>query len=238
MVAWCGFSPLANAQDTPSISVPKNGTAVLQVEPMPWQVRRQEVLKLVDTINASQGKDQAALAKFESVLNGFERDTVSITPMEAMDLLHVFYVPQDQGLHLDTSLTMVASMATLGWYDALRFGDESGRAEIVNNERFFMRPFSGGGEEGVKQMADFLHNHPKAAADAVQMGVQLARKLRGRVHYDETWPAAYGLLRMQCALEGRKPCPKPTTLPKEKWDAAFEQAVARVEHYYRDNGKQ
>lgn len=234
----CGMSALTNADDKPTVSVPENGTVVVHVEPQPWQVRRQGVMQLIKRINDSQGKDEAALKEFDGVLTKFEKDMVSITPMEAMDLMHFFYVPQDQGLHLDQTLTTVAALATLGWYDALRFADASGRAEIVNNERFFLRPFSADDGRGLKEMTAYLKRRPKEAAAAVQAGIQAARKLRGHVHYDEDWPSAYGLLAMQCGLAGNKHCPKPTPMPEAKWDAAFDEAAARVEHYYRINDKQ
>lgn len=234
----CGMSAFSDADDKPTVSVSEKGTVIVHVEPQPWQVRRQNVAGLVKRINDSQGKDEAAIAQFDTVLTGFEKDIVSITPMEAMDLMQFFYVPQDQGLHLDQTLTTVAALATLGWYDALRYADASGRAEIVNNERFFLKPFSADDGRGLKEMTAYLKRSPKEAAAAVQAGIQAARKLRGHAHYAEDWPSAYGLSVMQCGLAGNKNCPKPTPLPEAEWDKAFEEAAARVEHYYRINDKQ
>jgi len=186
-------------------------TVEIKVQPQAWQVRRSEFAKTVNAINASQGKDQAALKKLDMILTDMEK-----TPM---------------------SRTMISAYAILGWYDALRFGDESGRAEIVNNERFFLRAFALSGEDGVKQLTILIQEHPKEAAEAVQKGVLIATTYRGKVQYDESWPSAYGLQRTLCGLEGAKECPKPQALPKDKWNAAFEEAVARVKHYYRDNSK-
>jgi hypothetical protein len=45
--------------------------------------------------------------------------------------------------------------ASLGWYDALRFGSESGRAEIVNNEGFFKRTLILAGKQKVDDFLSF-----------------------------------------------------------------------------------
>jgi len=69
----------------------------------------------------------------------------------------------------------------------------------------------------------------------VSDGIALARKFRGHVDYDEHWPSGYGLTVMQCGLKKAKSCPPPPALPKDQWDAAFEQAVTQVTGYYRKN---
>lgn len=235
------LTSLAQAAESNGVKAPKNGTpgqtVEIKVRPQAWQVRRGEFAKTVNAINASQGKDQAALKKLDMILTDMEKTPMSRTPMEAMDIYGVFYVPREGEKNMKSLLSMISAYAILGWYDALRFGDESGRAEIVNNERFFLRAFALSGEDGVKQLTILIQEHPKEAAEAVQKGVLIATTYRGKVQYDESWPSAYGLQRTLCGLEGAKECPKPQALPKDKWNAAFEEAVARVKHYYRDNSK-
>lgn len=212
-------------------------TVEIKVQPQAWQVRRGDFAKTVNAINASQGKDQAALKRLDMILTDMEKSPMSRTPMEAMDIYGAFYVPREGETNMKSLLSMISAYAILGWYDALRFGDESGRAEIVNNERFFLRAFALSGEDGVKQLTVLIQEHPKEAAEAVQKGALIATTYRDKVQYDESWPSAYGLQRTICGMEGTKDCPKPQALPKDKWNAAFEEAVARVKHYYRDNSK-
>lgn len=207
----------------------------VNVEPQAWQVRRAVFVQTVKDINSSQGRDAAALARFDGLLTSFEKAPYSLTPMEAMDYYGIFYVPREGATKMPKILQMVTLFAVLGWYDALRFGEESGRAEIISNEFFFIRPFRLAGREHIKQSMDFLVSNPQEAAEAVQTGIAYARNARGKVQYDEQWPTAYGLQRLTCGMEGRKDCPKPPALPQEQWDAAFEQAISIVEHYYRNN---
>jgi len=205
-------------------------TIVVDTPQQDWQKRRQALFAVLG------GKDQAKASKaLDAALTGLEKNPVSLTPMEAMDLYGIYYVPQEGGSKMSEILTMVAIQATLGWYDSLRFADESGRAEIVNNEGFFKRAFVLNGEQGAKQLTDLMSKHPQDTAKAVADGIAFARKLRGHVDYDEHWPSGYGLSVMQCGLEKAKTCPPPPALPQEKWDAAFDEAAARVTQYYRIN---
>ena len=203
----------------------------------PWQVRRRHVIELVDSILKSQYKDKLATDKFEQVLSNFEKDFVAITPMEGMDLQRLFYVPMSKPQEMENNLTVVAALATLGWYDALRFADESGRAEIKNNESFFLRAFTAPGSSAKDDMVAFLKSKPQEAARAIKQGTDLARTMMPRVHYDVQWPASYGLLRLQCTTQNGTNCKRPAALPKEQWPAAFEEAVELIARYYRDNSK-
>ena len=227
LVALAGIGPVA-AADLPG------RTIAVKVAPQAWQVRRAEVAATVKAINDSRGKDQEAVGRLDGVLTAFEGDPLSITPLEAMDLYGVFYVPNEGATNIKGLLKMVASYAALGWYDALRFGDASGREEIRNNEGFFRRAFQVGNDDGTKQLLELMTNHPDDAAEAVQAGIAFARTVRNDVHYDTHWPSAYGLARMRCGMEGAKDCPPPPSLPKEQWDAAFTEAATVVEHYYRN----
>lgn len=206
-------------------------TVAVPVAPQAWQLRRARVLDVLKAVYRSEGRDKEAMTSLDKVLTDFEHDLVSITPMEAMDLQRYFYVPHDNGKDMKSTLTVVAMYATLGWYDALRFADASGRAELVNNERFFLHAFSEG--DAAERLVAYLGARPEEAAEAVRRGQVAALSFRGRARYDERWPAAYGLQRMQCGLAGVRDCPSPPALPESEWDAAYAEAAARVERYYR-----
>jgi len=210
-------------------------TVLLEVKPDPWQLRRKEVIDLVSVIVQSNYKDKAATEKFEKILRNFDQDFVSITPMEGMDLQRIYYVPMSKPADMESNLGVVAALATLGWYDALRFADESGRAEIQHNESFFLRAFTAPGSTTKDAVVAFLSSHPQEAQRAVKMGTDAARTVLSRIHYDVHWPTSYGLLRSQCALQGGKNCTRPAALPQAQWPAAFEEAVALTTRYYRDN---
>ena len=210
---------------------------VLETKPDPWQVRRKQVIDLVADIQKSEYKDKGAKEKFDKILVNFDKDFVSITPMEAMDLQRIYYVPLSKPVEMESNLGVVVALATLGWYDALRFADASGRAEIQDNESFFLRAFTAPGSKSLDDVVAFLKDKPLEAARAVKTGTDAARTVLTRVHYDTQWPASYGLLRSQCALQREQNCKRPVPLPQDQWPAAFDQAVATTTRYYRDNSK-
>lgn len=212
-------------------------TVLLDIKPEAWQVRRKQVIDLVAVIQKSDYKDQAAKEKFDKVLANFDKDFVSITPMEAMDLQRIYYVPLSKPIEMESNLGVVVALATLGWYDALRFADASGRAEIQDNESFFLRAFTAPGSKSLDDVVAFLKDKPLEAARAVKTGTDAARTVLSRVHYDTQWPASYGLLRSRCAIQGEQNCKRPVPLPQDQWPAAFDQAVATATRYYRDNSK-
>ena len=212
-------------------------TVEIKVEPQQWQIRRSETAKAFNAYYGSGSKDKAAADKVDAILTNLEKTPWSFTPMEAIDIYGAFYVPNEGDKHMGSLLQMVSMFAIAGLYDANRFADASGRAEIMNNESFLRRPFTLGGEAGVKQLVDFLQQHPKEAEAAVLAGADKAAKFVEKAQYDVHWPTAYGLTRMSCAAEGKKNCPPPPALPKEKWGQAFSEAVQTVKRYYRDNSK-
>jgi hypothetical protein len=220
------------AQTAPSIGQ----TVVVETPRDAWQNRRAQTIAVIRTLqdeNADKAQREEARKSFDATLTRFEKDSFSVTPMEAMDLFQVFYVPNEPG-KMEGLLRLVAIQATLGWYDALRFADESGRAEIVNNEAFFKRALLARKDEFI----EFLEKEPAKAASSVTQAIQIARRASQSdavLHYDVRWPASYGLLRMQCGLQASKKCPKPVELSKKDWPAAFEEAAARVTRYYRVN---
>lgn len=206
----------------------------------PWQARRAEthgILRRYGDPKLSPGELESVRGAFDARLTAAEKGT--LTPLETMELFRVFYLPKsvkeskDKGavVPYDLMLQMVATQATLGWYDALRFADASGRAEIATNEQFFLLPFG-------DLQSDFLRYikaHPEPAAAAVRAGIQQAReRIQGqKVAYDARWPASYGMLRMTCAMSNAQSCETPPARPASDWPGLLDEAAQRVASTYR-----
>lgn len=225
-------APFALAQQAPA-HIGK--TVIVDTPQDAWQKRRQQTLGWVRTFQndkLDKAQREAAYRQFDQVLTAFDKNPFGITPMEAMDLLQLYYIPSENNM-LESQLLIVSAVATVGWYDALRFADESGRAEIVNNEEFFKRAIFQRKDEFIR----FLTEQPQKAAEAVRKGIATAQALvqRNAIAYDPHWPASYGLMRMQCGLQGAKTCASPRAKPEAEWSAAWDEAAARVTRYYRIN---
>lgn len=200
-----------------------------------WQVRRAETRAFITAI----GDEKATQAQHASALRGFDaRLTASengkLTPIETMEIFQVFYVPKELQKNLprfDAMLRIIAAQATMGWYDALRFADDSGRAEISNNEVFFTLAF----DKSIRDFVRFMKEQPDQTAAAVNAGIQDARdKIAAKhINYDPTWPASYGMLRMQCAVTNAKTCERPIPHPAGEWPALLDQSAQRVSTIYR-----
>jgi hypothetical protein len=121
--------------------------------------------------------------------------------------------------------------ATLGWYDALRFGSPSARAEIVNNAMFFRHAFVLAGKERTNEYLEFAKSHPQEVQAAIDQGLAFAEKFRNSEDYDRRWPTGYGLDRMTCALGGA--CRPPEQAPQGQWNALWDEAKLRVKTYYK-----
>jgi hypothetical protein len=167
------------------------------------------------------------MREFDAVLTQFETQPFARTPMEDMDILGSFYFPKDK---VETTLILVSTNAALGWYDALRFGSESGRAEIVNNEKFFARAFLIGGATTTTKFKDFLKDHPDMVRDSILQGLVIAERERKNPHHDVRWPTGYGLETVICAQGGS--CDPPKEMAADQWDKAWEDAKKRVTSYY------
>jgi hypothetical protein len=196
-----------------------------QTDLQPWQQRRMGFAKAVQGLGKG---DSVAHKSFEAVLNEFETKPFSRTPMENMEILGAFYIPKDG---VEKALPIVIANAILGWYDALRFTSESGRAEITNNEGFFKKAFVLGGQDMATKTINFLKNNPELTAQALAKGLTYAERFRDTPNYDRRWPTAYGLEKIICATGGS--CKVPPPMPKDQWNKAWDEAKQRVSLYYQ-----
>lgn len=233
--ASLAMAVLFSAAMTPSAAHAQSKIVQVQAPQDAWQVRNertQAIIKLIRDQKATPAQHAKALREFDATLTAAEKG--ELTPIETMELFGVFYVPkelQKKSPDIDLLLETIATQATLGWYDALRFADESGRVEIVNNESFFLLPF----DRDAQVFIQFMKDHPDQAAAAVKAGIQHAReKIESNdIRYDTHWAASYGMLRMQCALRNARTCEKPKPQPVSEWPALLDQAAQRVSSYYR-----
>jgi len=217
-------SSAALADDAPSGSAPRIGASrPVHIEMQAWQVRRAAYESLVQRLRHG---DLSAGQAYDAVLTEFHTRLFSRTPIEELEILGDYYIPREG---LDPALIVVVQNLVLGWYDALRFASESGRAEIVNNEGFFRKAFTRGGADVANNAVRFVQGNPDRVHTLVAQGITIAEKFRETGNYDRHWPTAYGIERIICAQGG--PCNPPTELPKAQWDAAWEQAKARVRTY-------
>lgn len=221
------FHSRAGEAAAPAQATPESGTVEVKVQAQAWQTRRSG---FADIVNNLASKDPKTLEAFKAVLTEFEQQPFTRTPMENMEILGVYYVPVEG---IEPTLYLMAANAALGWYDALRFGTESGRSEILHNEGFFKLPLVLAGEEHIAATIKFFEEQPEKTAQQVQRGIELAEILKDDPRYDHHWPSAYGLERTLCAM-GQE-CEQPRAIPRESWNDAWAEAKARVVHYYRDN---
>ena len=221
---------LVPASRADSLSPAVGEDVTVLVKPQAWQSRRAEFARILDQLSA---KDEHAILAFKAVLTEFEQQPFSRTPMENMEVLGVYYLPKEG---IEAVLAYIAANAALGWYDALRYGSESGRSEILHNEGFFKLSLMLAGEEYVQQAVKFFEEQPEKTAQLVQKGIAIADALKDDPRYDHQWPSAYGLERMMCAMGGE--CSQPSAIPKTQWAEAWDETRARVTHYYRINPPQ
>jgi hypothetical protein len=213
--------PLLLAGGTPAFAqtptVPAPAKAV--PAPMAWEERRAEYFRLLQSL---QARDPNAVKIFDAIIADFGQHPLHRTPMENMDILGTYFAAKDPPAKL---VPVVVMNATLGWYDALRYGSPSGREEIVSQERFFVRAFTMAGPDVQKGVIAFLKGPPGQVAMAVQHGLELAARMKDTDQYDRTWPAAYGKERL-----AGTPVP---VLPARLWPAAWQAANAKVEAFYQ-----
>lgn len=208
------------------------GTAQAQAQAQEpeWMQRHRHVTRLIAQSEAQGG---AMVPELRDFMLAFQKDILSVTPLEAMDYAGQFLEPKDPD-DMASYLEMISTIATLAWYDALRFTDESGRVELMHNHALFKRAFLLAGDEMTQRMLTFLQTQPAAAAAAVDAGIGHAAAVRDRVVYDQRWPSAFGLGPLTCTLAPAD-CPPAPELPPEEWEAAFAHAAVTVTYYYRNN---
>lgn len=188
-----------------------------------WQDRRARFARLVRAVQAG---DPKASKDFDAVLTEFDTHPLARTPIENMEILGTYYVAREG---VEKSLPVVAMNAMLGWYDALRFGSASGRAEI--SQSLFKTAFIVAGSKRSNEAAQLFEEQPEKTWQLVSQGIALASRNRNKTSYDTSWPAAFGLEHILCAQGGA--CEPVRPLPESEWDTAWEQARQRVIAYYR-----
>ncbi|WP_158881799.1 hypothetical protein [Rhodanobacter sp. L36] len=219
----------------PPVAYAENKVIYVQSPKDAWRIRRTQTRALIQIIeDKSTSPTELARARQNFDARLTEADRGKLTPIETLELFRVFYIPHElQGgsFKVDVALRAIASQTTLSWYDALRFADESGRAEIGTNESFFTLALG----QNAKYFIQYLQDDPDSAAVAVAAGIQDARDRieSNNIHYDTHWPASYGMLWMQCAMRNAKTCEKPKPRPVREWPTLLDRAAEQVGNFYQ-----
>ncbi len=210
----------------PVYSQEQPGTSIkMPVESRAWQKRRFESQKILTAGLNNPGDPKANIA-LDELLTDYENHILTRTPLENLDLIGRFYIPKDG---VEKCLPVVVLNCVLGWYDALRFASESGRAEILNNERMFGMVYLLGGEKAKLAIMKLASENPGRIKILVEQGMGFAEKFRNTTNYDRRWPNAFGLERMIDAMGGNS---EAKLLPKGDWDKAWMEAKSKVTTYY------
>jgi hypothetical protein len=190
-----------------------------------WQVRR---AKLDQAILGARQNNADALKQFDQMLTEMEQHPLARTPLEALDIIGSYYLPNEG---IESSLGLIVTQLTLGWYDVLRFASPSGRAEIIDNEQFFKRALVLSGKDVTDKSFEFLKNHQDRVSQLVTEGLSYADRFRDTTDYDRQWPTAYGLERILCASGDAGKC-NVSLLPKDQWDTAWAKSKQAVSDYF------
>ena len=191
-----------------------------------WQVRRAQ---LDHAIIGARQNDPDALKQFDQMLTEMEKRPHDRTPLEVLDVVGTYYMPNEG---IESSLTVLVTQLVLGWYDVLRFASPSGRAEIIDNEQFFKRALVLSGKDVTDRSFKFLNDNQDRVSQLVKKGVLYADEFRDTPSYDRQWPTAYGLERILCASGEAEQCKAPPSLPKDQWDAAWAESKKAVTDYF------
>jgi hypothetical protein len=227
-------APARDAKSPPGDSAPAGQAQAGQLAPwairaQAWQVRRTEFAGAVRAANAN-GKDADAHRAVDRILTDYEHNPNGRTPMEVMDILGMFYLPKDG---VKKTMPVIVREAVLGWFDVLQWASESGRAEIVNNEKFLVRAFLiAGGKKGADEWGALIKNEPQEAKRIVEEGIRYAAQPGvADGGYDHRWPTAYGLERTVTALKGESGEPS-AAIPRMDHDEAMAEAAKKISAYY------
>jgi hypothetical protein len=131
--------------------------------------------------------DPGAQKQFDQMLTEIEKHPLDRTPMEVLDVVGTYYVPNEG---IENSLTVIVTHLVLGWYDVLRFASPTGRAEIIDNEQFFKRALVLAGKDVTDKSSKFLNDHQDIVSQLVEKGVTYATEFRDTRSYDRQWPTA------------------------------------------------
>lgn len=190
----------------------------------PWQVRRSQYIQ---DLQGVRNQDVSAVSSIRETLTEIEENQVSRTPLEFIEIFGSFYMA-NEGFN-EIALKLMVTHQTLAWYDTLRYASRSGRAEILNNEQLFLKPWVISGGTVKNDLLAFIKNNPEKTNEIVQEALAEARQLR-TLKRDESWPSAYGLENFTCVLS--KQCPAKEVLPKSKWNQAWQDSEQKVSGYY------
>jgi len=204
---------------------PIGTTVQVPVELKAWQKRRQEAQRII-VAGLTNSSDPQSYKALDALLTDYERHVLTRTPLENLDLIGQFYLPREGA---EKCLAVVVLNCVLGWYDALRFASDSGRAEILDNEHFFGRVYLLGGDAAKSSIAKLMKEHPDRVKILAEQGIGFAEKFKNTTNYDRRWPNAYGMERMINALGGKS---EAKLLPESDWDNAWEEAKTKVKSYY------
>jgi hypothetical protein len=204
---------------------PLGNQVALHSDLRPWQMRRSESLAIIMAGLAKPANPDAVRA-LDQLLTDYEAHPTARTPLENLDLIGRFYVEKDG---VEQCLSVVVMNSVLGWYDALRFGSVSGRAEIQDNEHFFGRVYFLGGKAAAEKLVELVEKNPKKLKDLVEQGLGFAEKYKETQSYDRQWPLSYGMERVLNTMGGHEEV-KP--LPEAQWSNAWQEARSRVKSYY------
>lgn len=181
-----------------------------------WQVRRAEFSDAVAAAK-SAGADSPAQKTVERIATEFRRHPNRRTPLEAMDILGL-YVVSKEGVR--ATMPAIVREAVLGWYDLCQWASESGKAEIINQERFLARAlYLAGGKSVGDEWAAYIRSDPPGAEKLIEDGIRdAAQPGMTDEGYDHHWPSAYGS--------------GPPAAPRMNHDDALAAAIHRIRAYY------
>jgi hypothetical protein len=223
LIAGLSFSNVYAQSATPPAAA---ASAVAPAGRDEWELRRQRFLL---TIQQLQENDALARREFMRLVQAFERQPFSLTPLEAMDYIGAVFVPQ---AGVEKLLPLIAAQAALGLYDVERFGSSLGEARLMQLESFLRLPLTLAADQEAKSRA-FLRENPERAAQLVREGLELANGERIGTQYDARWVRALG----RCAPEIAASCPQPRDLPASDWEDVWMKVKERVTAYYRVEAK-
>lgn len=211
--------------------VPVENTVILDIQQQPWQVRRDEYIKAFIALGNNPG-DTKALETIDRILTEYEKAMWSRTPIEGMDILQTYYIPED-GIKV---MSLVVTQAILGYRDVLQWATSSGKAEIFNNEQFLTRALRAGKEKPLSdEWIELIKSNPNEAKAIIDKGIRYALTIDSMKtqsnFYDRHWPSGYGLERTMAAL-GQQSLPNSDAKPKMGDDEAMQEAIQKMSEYY------